>query len=458
MGVERQRSEDGSGGGFAVAAAVAFVGKWKPRHLGEEGFVVVIDAIFDGDGTFGEDHGEQDIGDIGLFLALGGSADQGASVGEAGVLAEIDAQDVADGLDRAVFGLEADDLKDIGAVEFEGGRIGTERGVDADSFGVTDDDGVKEVRTESDSIGGGVSCVVAIFVLKSDQGFVDERQTEARDLDPRADVLGLSVPLAKSDAATARRGPDAEGIFGADFVCGSFAVKGEFGGGDLDGDAVDVEASDAVLGGAFGAEVGEVKDATEVNVEAVITGASPDAAFVAVVSEVGEEGFGEGVVVGGDLVGDSVGARADVGGGDFDVASDDFGGVFSAGPFGFDDSVGLFDTCELAEKFFSATQRSGLVVGSDAIGSGAGELEVVCHDIFEAVGAACDVDAVEDIIGKLVEVGSAGGLLKRVPVGDDVELVVARGGDPSVKVGVVGCGIFGDGRGFAVARSRCCGG
>src|SRR4051812_16281377 len=80
-------------------------------------------------------------------------------------------------------------VDDAGAVGLE--RVDPVRGnaegfVEAARLCVADDDRVQEVRAEVGDVLGGLRTVVLVLVLQTDDRLVDERETEARDLDPGA--------------------------------------------------------------------------------------------------------------------------------------------------------------------------------------------------------------------------------------------------------------------------------
>lgn len=232
-----------------------------------------------------------------------------------------------------------------------------------------------------------------------------------------------------------------------------------------------VEAGDAVFATGRGerAEVCEVEERAEVDVEAVVAGTRPGL-------EAGDGGRGRGerraelALVGlarGEAVGDLVRPRADVGRRNGRVGDD----VRRHAVDDLRHGVGLGATGDLREELetvgitreradLRVLVRAGLRgVGSvehqgDLLVRRGLELDLVLDDILHVGRAAGQVDLVEHVVREAVEVGAALGELHRVVGGDDVQRGAAVAFHPRPDVRVVGRGILRDGGRFAVAGSR----
>src|SRR5262249_10323518 len=153
--------------------------------------------------------------------------------------------------------------------------------VDAHGLGITDDHRVEEVGAEVRHVLRGTGAVILVLVLEADERLVHERKTEARDLDPGPGVRLAAALVKEADGAPARGSPHPDRVLVARTGLRRLLVGGEARRGDLEGDRVAVVARDVVARRAA-EEVGEVEDAADVDVEAVITRTGEHAAFAAV--------------------------------------------------------------------------------------------------------------------------------------------------------------------------------
>ena len=150
--------------------------------------------------------------------------------------------------------------------------------VDADRVGVAHDDRVQEVRREVREVVARLRAVVLVLVLEADQRLVDERQAEARDLDPGAEaaaaprwrriVTWRRLDAAQTPSVCASLGP----IVGALPVPVSSVV-----GISSAIECVLKPATPSVGRSRPRGDVREIEDAAEVDVEAVVARAGEDA-------------------------------------------------------------------------------------------------------------------------------------------------------------------------------------
>jgi hypothetical protein len=436
-----------------VALRVTLPGKRQPRERRQIVRVVRVDVVRDGDRPLRQDEREQSVGHVDLILVGRGAAAHHASVRELRVEPHVDAEHVAGRRERdGVPGSgQVDRVEDVRPVRLQrrDDRLGdAERGVDADRVGVAHDDGVQEVGAEVRDVIGGLAAVVAVLVLETYHRLVDERQAQARDLDPGAGRGRGAVVPEHADLLTRRRRPNSERLRVARPADRRRLRTREEGGRDLERDGVAVEPRDAVLSDARATEVREVEDPSEIDVEPIVARSGPEAALRAgVVDE--RRGVGVVVVAARRFVDDRVGARSDVDGSDGYPGGDDRRLALLPHRH----AVGLGLPRELAEELLPAADGLSQIRRVDVADRRGRELNVVTDDVGEARVTPRDVDGVEDVIRELVEVRATRGLLERVVCRDDVELVVGAGGDPGPDVGVVRRRIERDGRGFSVARS-----